>query len=89
MLESVTKWGLRISIYCSIVCLRANHAVYLLPPELSQLRLLRTEDTSLALDIFMQLKKKAAAHNKTTVKISHRQRPSMNHSNTPCHGSMF
>ena len=41
--------------------------VYFLLPKLSQLCLFRA-DTSLALDIFVQLKKKAAAYSKAAVK---------------------
>ena len=60
---------LRFSVYNSIVHLRANHGGFFLLPKLSQLRLFRADDTSLALDIFMQSKKKAVANSKATEKF--------------------
>ena len=60
--ESIPRRGPKLSIYYSIFCLPANHAVQFLLPKLSQLHLYRVEDMSLALDIFMQSKTKAAAN---------------------------
>ena len=87
--ESVARRGLRLSVYYSIVRYELTMR-YSSCYQNSQFHLFRAEDTSLALDIFMQSKKKAAANSKDAVKISRRQLAQVwGHSNTTCHGSMF